>query len=139
MFTLPDLRAIIDDPVSQPLPFDLRTAAVGSSDVAFALCVPIILLGLICRVGRTTAASGCTFAFARDGAIPRSQDWGFDHVNARLGVPFNAMMLGMVVQILLRLIYLGSRADFDAFAGSGVMFLTLSYVTPVFVSFCRNR
>ena len=39
----------------------------------------------------------------------------FDHVNARLGVPFNAMMLGMVVQILLGPIYPGLPRGFRHF------------------------
>jgi hypothetical protein len=54
-------------------------------------------------------------------------------------MPLNAMLLSMVVQIVLGLIYLGSSAAFNAFNGSGVIFLTLSYVIPVAVCFFSGR
>ncbi|KAK4557011.1 hypothetical protein LTR86_005992 [Recurvomyces mirabilis] len=64
MFVLPDVASIISDPSGQPLPVILRSA-IGSPGGAFALCVPIIVLGVVCGIGCTTAASRCTFAFAR--------------------------------------------------------------------------
>lgn len=51
----------------------------------------------------------------------------------------NAMLLGMVIEILLGLIYFGSAAAFNAFSGAGVIFLTLSYAMPVAVSFLLRR
>ncbi|WPG98832.1 Hypothetical protein R9X50_00163000 [Acrodontium crateriforme] len=136
VFVLPDLTAIYNDPYAQPLPFILR-AAIGSEAGAFALTVPIIILGIICGVGCTTAASRCTWAFARDGAIPGSKIW--KEVNRSLDVPLNAMMLSMIIQLALGLIYFGSSAAFNAFNGVGVIFLTLSYVMPIAVSLLRGR
>lgn len=49
------------------------------------------------------------------------------------------MMLSMAVQLILGLVYFGSYAAFNAFNGSGVIFLTLSYVMPVATSFFRGR
>nr|POE92424.1 choline transport protein [Quercus suber] len=138
VFVLPDISAVISDPSGQPLPVILH-AAIGHPGGAFALCIPIILLGAICGIGCTTAASRCAWAFARDGAIPGSQRLGFDRVNEQLCVPLNAMMLNMVIQLVLGLIYLGSSAAFNAFNGAGVIFLTLSYVIPIAVSFCTGR
>ena len=74
-----------------------------------------------------------------DGAIPGSQRLGFDQVNHKLSVPLNAMMLSMVVQLALGLLWLGSSAAFNAFNGAGVIFLTLSYVIPIAVSFSQGR
>ncbi|KAM3418019.1 hypothetical protein BST61_g6230 [Cercospora zeina] len=138
MFILPDLVAVTTDPTGQPLPAIL-SRAIGNQGGAFALTVPITILGFFCGTGCTTAASRCTWAFARDGAIPGSRLLKFDTVNRKLDVPLNAMMLSMVVQLVLGVIYIGSSAAFNAFNGSGVIFLTLSYVIPVAVSFCTGR
>ncbi|KXS94243.1 hypothetical protein AC578_10100 [Pseudocercospora eumusae] len=137
-FVLPDLAAVVADPTGQPLPVILKSA-IGNDVGAFILTVPIIILGIFCGTGCTTAASRCTWAFARDGAIPGSRKLKFDTVNKKLDVPFNAMMLSAVIQIILGVIYLGNAAAFNAFNGSGVIFLTLSYVIPVAVSFCTGR
>lgn len=137
-FVLPDLAAIIADPTGQPLPVILKSA-IGNDVGAFILTVPIIILGIFCGTGCTTAASRCTWAFARDGAIPGSRKLKFDTVNKKLDVPFNAMMLSAAIQVVLGVIYLGNTAAFNAFNGSGVIFLTLSYVIPVAVSFCTGR
>lgn len=136
VFVLPDLTAVITDDQEQPLPFILRSA-IGNEGGAFALCVPIIILGILCGTGCTTAASRCVWAFSRDGAVPGSLLWR--KVNNKLDMPFNAMMLSMAVQIALGLIYFGSTAAFNAFNGSGVIFLTLSYVMPIAVSFFTGR
>ncbi|GAB7359478.1 hypothetical protein MBLNU230_g6124t1 [Neophaeotheca triangularis] len=136
VFVMPELSSVINDPVGQPLPFILRSA-IGNEGGAFALCLPIIILGILCGTGCTTAASRCVWAFSRDGAIPGSKLWR--KVNNKLDMPFNAMMLSMVVQLALGLIYFGSTAAFNAFNGSGVIFLTLSYVIPIAVSFFTGR
>jgi amino acid transporter len=136
MFVLPDLLDVISDPYGQPLPFILRSA-IGNEGGAFALTVPVLVLAIFCGVACTTAASRCVWAFSRDGAIPGSNWW--KKVNKGLDVPLNAMMLSMVVQLLLGLIYFGSYAAFNAFSGSGVIFLTISYVMPIFVSLIGGR
>ncbi|PPJ60824.1 hypothetical protein CBER1_10813 [Cercospora berteroae] len=138
MFILPDLVAVTTDPTGQPLPAIL-SRAIGNEVGAFVLTVPIIILGFFCGTSCTTAASRCTWAFARDGAIPGSRLLKFDTVNRKLDVPLNAMLLSMVIQLVLGVIYIGSSAAFNAFNGSGVIFLTLSYVIPVAISFCTGR
>lgn len=107
VFVLPDISVFLADPFYQPLPVILGSA-IGNQGGAFALCVPIMILGILCGVGCTTAASRATWAFARDSGMPGSSIW--KKVNRNLDVPFNAMMLSMVVQILLGLIYFGSAA-----------------------------
>jgi len=133
-FVLPALEDLIV--LAQPFPY-IMSYAVGNQGGAFALTIPIIVLGILCGVGCTTASSRCTWAFARDGAIPGSQWWKV--VNTKLDVPLNAMMLCMVVEILLGLIYFGSTAAFNGFSGAGVVFLTISYVMPIVVSLVTGR
>jgi amino acid transporter len=135
-FILPDLKYLADLASAQPIPPTIKSA-VGSSGAAFALLVPIIVLGIICGIGCITASSRCIWAFARDGAMPGSQWWV--RINKRLGVPLNAMMLSMVIQILLGLIYFGSSAAFNAFANVGVLTLNASYATPVAISLLTKR
>ncbi|KAJ5409290.1 uncharacterized protein N7487_003649 [Penicillium crustosum] len=133
-FVLPDISALIAS--GQPVPPTLKSAT-GSSVGAFCLLIPLLVLGLICGIGCATATSRCTWAFARDGAIPGS-NW-LRIVNKRLDIPLNAMVMGMVVEILLGLVYFGSNAAFSAFSGVGIILLTLSYGCPVAVSLIIQR
>lgn len=134
VFVLPDIQELVLS--AQPVPVIIKSA-VGSSGGAFGLCFPLMVLALMCGIGCTTAASRCTWAFARDGAIPGARWWS--KVNHKLDVPFNAMMLSMVVQIVLGVIYFGSPAAFNAFSGVGVISLTASYACPIAISFATGR
>jgi amino acid transporter len=135
VFVLPDTKVLAALESGQPVPSIIKSA-IGSAVGSFLLLLPLILLSLFCVIGCTTAVSRSTWAFARDGGIPGSVWWR--QVN-RDGVPFNAMMLGMVVQILLGFIYFGSTTAFNAFTGVGVITLTVSYVCPIVVSLAGGR
>ncbi|KXX74761.1 Choline transport protein [Madurella mycetomatis] len=136
MFVLPDLAMLVALPSAQPVPTIIKSA-VGSSGGAIALLIPLMVLAILCGVACTTAASRCTWAFARDGAIPGSGWW--KQVHPKLDLPLNAMMLSMVIQILLGVIYFGSATAFNAFSGVGVISLTLSYAAPITVSLLERR
>lgn len=136
VFVLPPIEDLIALADAQPVPPIIKSA-VGSSGGAFGLLIPLMVLAILCGVGCTTAASRCTWAFARDGAIPGSRYWS--KVNHKLDVPLNAMMLSMVVQVLLGLLYFGSYAAFNAFSGVGVICLTASYATPIAISLATGR
>lgn len=133
-FVLPDIQELLL--ADSPVPAIIKDA-VGSPGAAIALCMPLLVLAIICGIGCTTAASRCTWAFARDGAIPGSGLW--KKVNPTLDVPLNAMMLSMVVQILLALIWFGSQEAFNAFSGVGVITLTASYASPIAISLFTGR
>ncbi|KGO36417.1 Amino acid/polyamine transporter I [Penicillium expansum] len=135
VFVLPDTKALAALESGQPIPTIIQSA-VGSPVGSFLLLLPLIVLSLFCVIGCTTAVSRSTWAFARDGGIPGSIWW--KQVN-KDGVPFNAMMLGMVVQILLGFIYFGSTTAFNAFTGVGVITLTVSYACPIAVSLAGGR
>src|SRR5262245_6845672 len=72
VFVLPNIQDIILLP--QPVPAIIKSA-VGSSGGAIGLLIPLMVLALLCGIGVTTASSRCTWAFARDGAIPGSKWW----------------------------------------------------------------
>ena len=136
MFVLPDIAMLVALPSGQPVPTILKSA-VGSSVGAICLLIPLMVLGILCGTACTTAASRCTWAFARDGAIPGAKWW--KKVHTGLDLPLNAMMLSMVIQILLGVIYFGSSAAFNAFSGVGVICLTISYAVPIAVSMIERR
>lgn len=136
MFILPDLAMLVALPSGQPVPTIIKSA-VGSSGAAIALLLPLMVLAILCGVACTTAASRCTWAFARDGAIPGAKWW--KQVHPKLDLPLNAMMLSMAIQIVLGLIYFGSYTAFNAFSGVGVISLTVSYASPIAVSMLEGR
>ncbi|POS70572.1 amino acid permease [Diaporthe helianthi] len=136
MFVLPNIDDLLALASGQPVPAIIKSA-IGSSGGSFALLIPMLVLALICGIGCTTATSRCIWAFARDGAIPGSQLW--KTIDKKLGVPLNAMMLSMAVQIILGLIYFGSTAAFNAFSGVGVICLTTSYAMPIAVNLLNKR
>jgi amino acid transporter len=133
---MPDLAELAALASGQPVP-SIFKSAIGNSVGTFLLLLPLIILGLICGIGCVTATSRCTWAFARDGAIPGSRWWRT--VNKKLDVPLNSMMLGMVIELLIGLIYFGSSAAYNAFSGVGVILLTLSYACPIAVSLLLRR
>ncbi|KAL8852460.1 MAG: hypothetical protein Q9221_002690 [Calogaya cf. arnoldii] len=136
VFVMPDQAELAALLSAQPTPVIIKSA-IGSSGGTIALLLPLLVLALFCGIGCTTASSRCTWAFARDGAIPGSKWW--KQVNEKLDVPLNAMMMIMVVELVLGLIYFGSAAAFNAFSGVGVICLTLSYACPIFVNLITGR
>ncbi|KAL6406105.1 putative AC9 transposase [Ilyonectria robusta] len=116
VFVMPDIKWLISVSGGQPVP-SIFKSAVG--------------------VGCTTASSRCTWAFARDGAIPGTKWWM--RIDQKLGVPLNAMMFCMVIEILWGLLYFGSSAAYNAFSGVGVISLNTAYVAPVAMSLFTGR
>lgn len=116
-FTLPPLEDILNAPAAQGLPYTFHVV-MGSPGGGLALMFFVLGVGLFCSISVTTTASRCTWAFARDRAIPLSKLWS----RLDLGqVPVFALILTTVVQMLLGLINLGSSSAFTAFASVGVM------------------
>ncbi|KAF7540460.1 hypothetical protein G7054_g1360 [Neopestalotiopsis clavispora] len=134
MFVLPDLKDIIRD--AQPVPRIIK-AAVGHAGGTLALLVPLLVLGVICGIGCTTASARSIWAFSRDGAMPGSQYWR--QLNRKLRVPLNAMLLGMVIEIAFGALYFGSTAAYNAFSGVGVICLNAAYAMPIIVSMMQLR
>lgn len=136
VFVMPDQAMLAALASGQPTP-QIIVDAVGSSGGAIGLLIPLMVLGLFCGIGCTTATSRAIYAFARDGGIPGYKMWRI--VNAKFDVPVNAMMMSMVVQLALGLIYFGAAAAFNAFSGVGVICLTLSYAAPIVCNMLGGR
>ena len=135
-FTLPPLEDIIAAPYGQALPFIFHTV-MGSPGGGLGLIFLVLAITVFCSISITVAASRCTWAFARDDALPGAKI--FSQVNQTLGVPLWALVLTTVVQMLLGIIYIGSSSAFLAFVSVGVQALAVSYAIPIIVSLLHRR
>jgi amino acid transporter len=121
---------------SQPIG-TLFKVVTGSAAGGFGLLFLILGILMFAGIGALTAASRCTYAFARDGAIPGYKLWS--RVNTRLDMPVNALILSTVVDCILGCIYFGSSAAFNSFTGVATICLSSSYGVPVAVNLVRGR
>lgn len=136
LFVLPDVELLLAVANGQPIGLIFKTAT-GSAGGGFGLLFLILGIWLFAGVGALTASSRCTYAFARDGAIPGSGLWS--KVDKRLGLPLWALTLSAVVDCLLGLIYFGSTAAFGSFTGVATICLSTSYGVPILVSVLQGR
>ncbi|EXJ84526.1 hypothetical protein A1O3_05195 [Capronia epimyces CBS 606.96] len=135
-FTLPPLEDIVLAPYGQALPY-IFFRVMGTPGGGLGLMFLVMVITLFCSISITTAASRCTWAFARDDAIPLARVWS--QVNHSLSVPVYALLLVTLVQMLLGLIYLGSSSAFTAFVSVGVIGLAVSYAIPIGISVWHRR
>ncbi|KAM4062679.1 amino acid permease [Hirsutella rhossiliensis] len=136
LFVLPDVQMLLQVANSQPIGLLFKTVT-GSAAGGFGLLFLILGILMFAGIGALTAASRCTYAFARDGAIPGYTLWS--RVNTRLDMPLWALGLSTVIDCLLGCIYLGSTAAFNSFTGVATICLSTSYGVPVLVSLVRRR
>ncbi|KAF2767478.1 putative GABA permease [Teratosphaeria nubilosa] len=136
LFVLPDVQYLLSAANGQPIGLVFK-AATGSAGGGFGLLFLILGILMFAGIGALTAASRCTYAFARDGAIPGSR-W-FGTTNEKLGVPLWGLVLSTVVCSLLGLIYFGSTAAFNSFTGVATICLNSGYGLPILVSVLRGR
>ncbi|KFH40355.1 Amino-acid permease-like protein [Hapsidospora chrysogenum ATCC 11550] len=136
LFVLPDVAMLLDVANSQPIGLLFKTVT-GSAAGGFGLLFLILGILMFAGIGALTAASRCTYAFARDGAIPGYKLWR--HVNTRLDMPLWALGLSTAVDCLLGCIYFGSSAAFNSFTGVATICLSTSYGVPVLVNLVRRR
>ena len=134
--TMPPLADIITAPSAQAIPYIFHIV-MGTPGGGLGLTFLILGITAFCSISITVAASRCTWAFARDEAIPGSRIFGT--VNKSLGIPVNALALVTIVQMLLGLINLGSTSAFTAFVSVGVIALAVSYAIPIGISLIWDR
>ncbi|KAI5818940.1 putative gaba permease [Pyronema omphalodes] len=136
LFVLPDVKVLLSVANGQPMGL-LFKLVTGSSLAGFGLLFLILGVLFFAGIGALTAASRCTYAFARDGAIPGSRVWS--KVNGRYDIPLYGLSLSTAVCCLLGLIYFGSSAAFNSFTGVATICLSTSYASPVLISVLRKR
>ncbi|KAI5852143.1 GABA permease [Tricharina praecox] len=136
LFVLPKVEDLLGVANGQPIGLLFKTVT-GSASGGFGLLFLILGILFFAGVGALTAASRCTYAFARDGAIPGSRLWS--QVNHKRDIPLNGLFLSTIVCCLLGLIYFGSSAAFNSFTGVATICLSTSYAIPILISLLRGR
>ncbi|EEQ84987.1 hypothetical protein RJZ56_006695 [Blastomyces dermatitidis] len=136
LFVLPPVELLRAVANGQPIGLLFKTVT-GSAAGGFGLLFLILGIQLFAGIGALTAASRCTYAFARDGAIPGSRLWR--RVSKRFDVPLWGLILSTLVDCLLGLIFFGSSAAFNSFTGVATICLSASYGVPILVSVVRGR
>ncbi|KAF2031616.1 amino acid permease-like protein [Setomelanomma holmii] len=136
LFVLPDVKLLLQVANGQPIGLLFKTVT-GSAGGGFGLLFLILGILFFAGTGALTAASRCTYAFARDGAIPGSRYWA--KVDKRFNIPLGALVLSTIVDCLLGLIYFGSSAAFNSFTGVATICLSTSYGMPILISVIRGR
>ena len=127
LFVLPDIEELLAVASGQPIGLLFKTVT-GSAGGGFGLLFLILGIWLFAGIGALTAASRCTYAFARDGAIPGSGLW--KRIDKRFDIPLWGLVLSVAVNCLLGLIYFGSSAAFSSFTGVATICLCTSYGGP---------
>jgi amino acid transporter len=136
LFVLPPVELLLSVANGQPIGLLFKTVT-GSASGGFGLLFLILGIQIFAGVGALTASSRCTYAFARDGAIPGSRLWR--RVSKSLDVPLWGIILSTVVDCLLGLIFFGSTAAFNSFTGVATICLSTSYGLPILISVVRRR
>lgn len=136
LFVLPDVPLLLAVGNGQPIGLIFKTAT-GSAGGGFGLLFLILGILFFAGVGSLTASSRCTYAFARDGALPKSRLWA--RVDKRFDIPLMGLILSTVIDCLLGCIYFGSTSAFNAFTGVATICLSVSYGIPILVSLVRGR
>ncbi|KAK3065739.1 hypothetical protein LTR53_018089, partial [Teratosphaeriaceae sp. CCFEE 6253] len=95
--TLPPLADILEAPVAQALPY-IFNVVMGSPGGGLGLIFLVFVITLCCSISITVAASRCTWAFARDDAMPGAKLLA--KIDQRFGVPVNSLILVTIVQML---------------------------------------
>lgn len=134
LFVLPDIQILLAE--TQPIGLLFKTVT-GSKAGGFCLLFLILGIWFFAGVGALTAASRCTWAMSRDGAIPGHTLWR--KVNKKFDVPIWAIVLTSFVNAALACIYFGSSAAFNSFTGVATICLSASYCVPILVSLVRKR
>lgn len=136
LFTLPNIEDLLAVASGQPIGLLFQTVT-GSAAGGFGLLFLILGVWLFAGIGALTAASRCTYAFSRDGAIPGSFLW--KKIDKRFNVPVWGLVLSTAVDCLLGCIYFGSTAAFNSFTGVATICLSASYGLPILILVLRRR
>ena len=103
--------------------------ATGSQGGALGLIILVFIHTFVSAMGGIIIAGRMYWTLSRDNATPFSRT--FARVSPRFRNPFNATLLIGVIFTVFACIYMGSTTAFNAFVGSFVILMTLSYCTAI--------
>lgn len=127
-YSINDFDALIASTSTSPLA-ELYTQATSSRAGALGLLI-VIFLPIVCTcIGAYITAGRMLWTLARDGATPFSPALG--RISATHKNPFNATLACGCIITVLGAIYVGSSTAFNAFVGSFVVLIALSYLAAI--------
>lgn len=129
LFSMGDIDTVLTSPVSLAgYPFiQIYYNAVESLSGTNAMTMVSLVIIIFANWGLMAGCSRTTWAFARDRGLPGSRFLA--EVGKTSQVPFRAIMLSVVIQMLLGLINIASATAFNAFVNSAAVTLYISYVS----------
>lgn len=123
LFCLTSLDDALNDPTYYPFIWVFRnTVSTAGLNALTAIVLLLIFAG---TVGFNLSTSRQTWAFARDGGLPFHK-W-IAHINPKLQVPVNAVIVTCAFTIVLSLINIGSDVAFNAIISLNLVSLMLTY------------
>jgi len=130
--------ASVDDLLasSLPLPFGQLILDVLGKQAMLAIWSLIIVVQFVTGAAQAVDASRVVYAFSRDNALPGSRFW--KKINSYTQTPVNALWLVITCSAICGLVGF-SNAALSSLAGSSVIGLYLSYVTPIFLRITWGR
>jgi amino acid transporter len=129
LFCMGDINEVLTSPVSLAgYPFiQIYFNATQSYSGTNAMTSVSLVIVIMAHFGLMAGCSRTTWAFARDRGLPGSSF--LDHVGEKSQVPFRAIILSVVIQVLLGLINIGSYYAFSAFVNAAAVTLYITYVS----------
>lgn len=106
--------------------------ATGSMRATTVLVSCLVLLGISGNMGVVSSVSRLTWAWARDGGLPRY----FGHVDAYQRVPLRAVILATAIASLLSLLNIGSATTYIAFSAIVSLSTLALYLSYAIVLAC---
>ncbi|QSZ34372.1 hypothetical protein DSL72_005964 [Monilinia vaccinii-corymbosi] len=122
-----DLEAVLDAPFF-PLT-QIYLQATRSPAAATGLLAIMFFNLFCCLIGAYITAGRCLWTLARDNAVPFSSSLQIIHPHHKS--PINATIACGICGTILGAIYVGSLSAFNAFVGSFVVLITLSYLASI--------
>ncbi|PLB46250.1 amino acid permease [Aspergillus steynii IBT 23096] len=124
LFTMGPIDAAVE--ASFPI-IEICQHATGSVKASTAMVCGLLVISLSVNLASIASVSRLTWAWARDGALPR---W-FSYVDRRHNVPVRAVWLPVVIVMILACLNIPSSAAFGAFVALSSIGLFVSYFIAI--------
>ncbi|PYH77017.1 hypothetical protein BO82DRAFT_406628 [Aspergillus uvarum CBS 121591] len=129
-FSITDVSAITSSATRVPV-LEIIRLGTGSNAAAIAFCLILIINNATSALGSAVTMSRQGYAFARDGGLFWNAQLTKRSSNSNL--PFWSITLPSLVCALVGLIYLFSSSAYNAFVGSQVTCMIISFGSPALI------
>ncbi|OKL64246.1 hypothetical protein UA08_00062 [Talaromyces atroroseus] len=128
LYAISDINAVVESSFNFPLA-QIYLQATGSQAGALGLLIVIFLPSLCACVAAYITAGRVLWTLGRDGATPFSKIVG--KIDTRQKNPLNSTIICGIISTAFGGIYMGSETAFNAFVGSFVILMSLSYIAAL--------